>query len=87
MNEEEFREAFRNSPIKRTKWRGIVRNACIALGNSRWSLGSAASSRVISTLRGLAESPDVAIAESAQWALARIKHLEPKFARDVDLGG
>ncbi len=34
MNEEQFRDVFRGSPIKRTKWRGLVRNACIALGNS-----------------------------------------------------
>src|SRR5262249_39185635 len=35
MTEAEFREAFRRSPVKRTKWRGLVRNACVALGNSR----------------------------------------------------
>jgi epoxyqueuosine reductase QueG len=34
MTETEFREVFRSSAIKRTKWRGLVRNACIALGNS-----------------------------------------------------
>src|SRR6202043_1957498 len=34
LTEEEFRGVFRGSPIKRTKWRGLVRNACIALGNS-----------------------------------------------------
>ncbi len=34
LSEDEFRELFRGSAIKRTKWRGLVRNACIALGNS-----------------------------------------------------
>src|ERR1700686_4951260 len=34
LSEEEFRAMFRGSPVKRTKWRGLVRNACIAIGNS-----------------------------------------------------
>src|SRR6202158_5553205 len=29
LDETEFRRLFRGSAIKRTKWRGIVRNACI----------------------------------------------------------
>jgi len=41
MDEMEFRRIFRGSPIKRTKWRGLVRNACIALGNSDLHRGSA----------------------------------------------
>ncbi len=35
LTEEEFRERFRRSPIKRTKRRGLLRNVCVALGNSR----------------------------------------------------
>lgn len=34
LTEEQFRERFRNSPIKRTKRRGLLRNVCVALGNS-----------------------------------------------------
>ena len=34
MTEEEFRERFRNSPIKRAKRVGLQRNACVALGNA-----------------------------------------------------
>ena len=34
MTEEEFRERFRNSPIKRAKRVGLQRNACVALGNT-----------------------------------------------------
>ena len=33
MTEEQFRERFRNSPIKRAKLWGLQRNACVALGN------------------------------------------------------
>ena len=34
LTEEQFRERFRRSPIKRTKRRGLLRNVCVALGNS-----------------------------------------------------
>lgn len=34
LSEEEFRERFRGSPIKRAKRRGLLRNVCVALGNS-----------------------------------------------------
>ena len=34
LDEEEFRIRFRKSPIKRTKRRGLLRNVCIAMGNS-----------------------------------------------------
>jgi epoxyqueuosine reductase len=35
LTEEEFRERFRRSPIKRAKRAGLLRNVCIALGNSK----------------------------------------------------
>jgi epoxyqueuosine reductase len=34
LTEQEFSERFRHSPIKRTKRRGLLRNVCVALGNS-----------------------------------------------------
>ena len=34
MDDEAFRSRFRNSPIKRTKRRGFLRNVAVALGNS-----------------------------------------------------
>jgi len=73
MNEEEFREVFRGSAIKRTKWNGMVRNACIALGNVRVAGGSGEQGRVLALLRRLSESPEKDIAESARWALSRIE--------------
>jgi epoxyqueuosine reductase len=73
MTEEEFRQIFKGSPIKRTKWRGLVRNACIALGNSEMEPGSSQSQRSSAILKHLASSAEPAISESAQWALARIK--------------
>jgi epoxyqueuosine reductase len=73
LSEEEFRAAFRGSAVKRTKWRGLVRNACIALGNSISSTSSTSStsfhSRIGAVLRRLSSSPDPAIADAARWAL------------------
>ncbi|MGB7845142.1 MAG: tRNA epoxyqueuosine(34) reductase QueG [Candidatus Acidiferrum sp.] len=73
MSEEEFREFFRGSAVKRTKWAGLVRNACVALGNSRVSSGSAEYVRVVALLKRLGEARISAVAESARWALSRIQ--------------
>ena len=73
MSEEQFRAFFRGSPIKRAKWRGMVRNACIALGNSTLPKGSSSQTRVCAILEILSASSDSLIAESAQWALSRIQ--------------
>jgi epoxyqueuosine reductase len=73
MSEDEFREVFRGSPVKRTKWRGLVRNACIALGNSGVQKGMTTHERASGLLEKLANSQEEAIAESARWALSRIQ--------------
>jgi epoxyqueuosine reductase len=73
INEEEFRELFRGSAVKRTKWVGLVRNACVALGNSRVRPGGANYERIVALLRRLTESDISAVAESAHWALSRIQ--------------
>jgi len=73
MSEEEFRGKFRGSAMKRTKWRGLVRNACIALGNSKMRPGSEQHARVSELLQRLSESQEISIAESARWALSRIQ--------------
>lgn len=73
MSEEEFRVHFRGSPVKRAKWRGLVRNACIALGNAPLARDSAPHRRICALLARLSSSPEPLIAESAQWALSRIE--------------
>lgn len=35
MTEEEFKEKFKSSPVRRTRWAGLRRNAAVALGNAR----------------------------------------------------
>jgi epoxyqueuosine reductase len=72
LTEEEFREVFRGSPVKRTKWRGLVRNACIALGNSGLRPGEPRHKEICERLTQLATSEDALIAEHARWALNRL---------------
>jgi epoxyqueuosine reductase len=73
LSEADFRELFRGSPVKRTKWRGLMRNACIALGNASLRPGTADHGRVSDLLNRLAGSGDQVLAESARWALSRIQ--------------
>jgi len=73
LTEADFRELFHGSPIKRTKWRGLLRNACIALGNSGVRPRMAEHRRVADALERLAASEDEVLAESARWALSRIQ--------------
>ena len=71
LDQREFSEAFRGSAIKRAKWCGMVRNACVALGNAEVVRDSDAHMRVIALLERLASSEDALIAEHARWALDR----------------
>jgi epoxyqueuosine reductase len=61
MSEEEFREKFRGSPIKRTKRSGLRRNALIAIGNS-----GDRSLMPIAERNSL--DPDPVVSDAASWA-------------------
>ena len=65
LNDAEFRKLFRDSPIKRIKRRGFLRNVAVALGN----VGTADD---LPSLRAAANDPEPLIAEHAQWAIQRI---------------
>jgi epoxyqueuosine reductase len=73
MAPEEFREKFRGSALKRTKWKGLVRNACIALGNAKLAPESMEWQHAVKLLEQLSHADDQAITESARWALWRIQ--------------
>jgi len=74
MTPAEFREKFRGSAMKRAKWKGLVRNACIALGNARPAPGTEEYERIVTLLGRLSQADEESIAESAHWALLRIQH-------------
>jgi epoxyqueuosine reductase len=70
LNDAEFRALFRNSPIRRIKRRGFLRNVCIALGN----VGNSAD---LAALERAATDSEPLIAEHAAWAIGRIRERFP----------
>jgi epoxyqueuosine reductase len=72
LTQGDFSRIFRGSAVKRAKWRGLVRNACVALGNSQVVPGSHAYQRISMLLSSLADSDDALIAEHARWALMQL---------------
>jgi epoxyqueuosine reductase len=73
LSEEEYREVFRGSAMKRAKWRGILRNTCNALGNAGLGRGTETGNRIAALLDRLSAADDEIISESARWALSRIQ--------------
>jgi epoxyqueuosine reductase len=66
MGEQEFRDTFRGSPIKRAKHSGLRRNAAVAMGNS-------GERRFLPVLAKLADDDDAVVAEHAQWAISKLE--------------
>ena len=65
MSEEEFREKFRGSAVRRTRRSGLRRNAVIAMGNS-------GNERFGPLLERLKSDEDPVVAESAEWATKKL---------------
>ncbi len=65
MNEEEFRQTFRGSAVKRAKYRGLRRNLAVAMGNS-------GDRRLLPALEKLAADSDPIAASHARWAIHRL---------------
>jgi epoxyqueuosine reductase len=65
LDEERWREATRKTALRRTRYRGLIRNALVAAGNS----GDPSLAR---SVRRHAEGSDPMLAEHARWALARL---------------
>jgi epoxyqueuosine reductase len=72
LSQQEFSTIFRRSAAKRAKWRGLVRNACVALGNSGITPDHRAHPRVNRLLDRLAAVEDPLISGHARWALGRL---------------
>lgn len=62
----EFKRRFAGTPILRTKRRGLLRNVCVALGNT-------GDETALPALEKAAMDPEPLIAEHAHWALAQIR--------------
>ena len=67
MDDEAFRAAFKGSPMKRAKLRGLKRNAAVVLGN-------AGTAEDVDVLRRALDDAEPLVREHAAWALARLRH-------------
>jgi epoxyqueuosine reductase len=78
LGEDDFRVLFRNSPIKRIKRRGFLRNVCVALGN----VGDSAD---LTALERATTDPEPLIAEHAKWAIHQIRSRPGRLADKTDV--
>jgi len=66
LDEKSFKERFKDSPILRTKRRGLLRNVCVALGN----VGDASA---LPALEKASQDSEPLVAEHARWAMEQIE--------------
>jgi len=71
LDEEQFRNMFRGSPIRRVKRRGFLRNVCVALGN-------VGTREDLPALVNAARDHEPLVAEHAVWAIEQIKQRSRK---------
>ena len=69
MTEEDFKRIFAHSPIKRTKYRGWLRNLCMVMGNS----GDRRFIPWLESAMSNPDPPDPVISEHAAWALRQLR--------------
>ena len=65
MSQEEFSAAFKNSPMKRAKLRGLQRNATVVLGN-------VANTDDVTVLTRALDDDEPLVREHIKWALAQV---------------
>jgi epoxyqueuosine reductase len=66
LDEPEFKRRFAGTPLLRTKRRGLLRNVCVALGNT-------ADATALPALSKAAVDPEPIISEHALWAIYEIR--------------
>lgn len=67
----DFKRRFAGTPFYRTKWKGLMRNLCVAMGN-------VGSRRHLPTLNRLRQSSEPLVAEHAEWAILQIVKRQSK---------
>lgn len=65
LDEQAFREKFRGSPVKRTKWRGFIRNVLVAIGNSGVR-------EYLAIVAKFLQHPDALLQNHARWAYEKL---------------
>ena len=72
LTTEEFRRRFRNSPIRRAKRRGLLRNVAVALGNLK-------SCEAVPALVRALDDEEALVRGHVAWALGRSVPLKPSW--------
>jgi epoxyqueuosine reductase len=70
LTEADFRRVFQKSPIKRVKYRGWLRNLCVAMGNS-------GDMKFLPRLQSFREHADPMVREHAEWAIKQLGKVKP----------
>ena len=71
LTPEEFNRKYKNSPIKRAKRRGYLRNAAVAAGNSRGR-------GLLSALELVRDDDEPLVRESVEWAITKLNDNFPE---------
>jgi epoxyqueuosine reductase len=66
LDEAGFKRSFGGTPILRTRRRGLLRNVCVALGNS-------GDETTLPALQKAAQDPEPLVVEHARWAIGEIE--------------
>lgn len=74
MDASEFRRLFKGSPVERTRRKRLLRNVAVAMGNS-------GDEQFVPRLQEWSESEDEILAETATWAMKRIRDLSAEKGR------
>jgi epoxyqueuosine reductase len=70
LDEAAFKQRFAGTPLLRAKRRGLLRNVCVALGNT-------ARTEALPALEKAVRDPEPLIAEHARWAIRQIRKNVP----------
>ena len=71
MPQEEFSAAFKGSPMKRAKLRGLKRNAAVVLGN-------VGGERDFDVLSRALEDTEPLVGEHARWAMESLRSISAR---------
>jgi epoxyqueuosine reductase len=66
LDDRQFKARFKDTPMLRTKRRGLLRNVCVALGNT-------AGEEALPALRTALEDREPLVVEHARWAIEQIE--------------
>jgi epoxyqueuosine reductase len=70
LDDADFRARFRRTPLTRTKRRGLLRNAAVALGNLQ-------DPAALPALQAALRDPEPQVRSHAAWAISRYSDLPP----------